>query len=229
MQSQQHPLSPALAPATTSKSRPWIIAAAWLAAIVAASLLDHQLWKWLKVADAAARSAIERRDWYQALRQLGYYPVWIAVGLILILLDRARHVIVWPRRGLLLILSSGLAGLLAELLKLAIRRQRPGDLGLYAFDWPMAAVKPPLGTVSSHAAVAFGAAFLLARLFPASRYILLPAATGTALTRLLSGAHFTSDTVAAAAIAYALAELLDHKFGPTHHQPNALTPHASST
>lgn len=206
--------------------RVWVIVGAWLVAIIIASVLDHQLWKWLKVADDAARAAIERRDWYQALRQLGYWPVWVAVGVAFILTDRALCTAAWARRGVLLILSSGLGGLVAELLKLAIRRQRPGDLGVYVFDWPMAATKPPLGTVSSHAGVAFGAAFMLARLFPATRWVLIPAACGTGLTRLLSGAHFTSDVVAGAAFAYALAELLDWKFGPRsrHATPRTPTP-----
>lgn len=209
--------------------RGWVIVGAWLGAVVIASVWDHELWKWLKVADDAARSAMERRDWYQALRQLGYWPVWLGVGAAIALVDRARRSPDWLRGGVLIVLSSGLGGLIAEVLKLVIRRQRPGDLGVYAFDWPMAAVKPPLGTVSSHAGVAFGAAFMLARLSPATRWVLVPAACGTGLTRLFSGAHFTSDVVAAAAIAYALSELLYHKLGPRLHRPNALAPDTAST
>lgn len=167
----------------------------------------------MKIGDDAARTSMERRDWYHALRQLGYWPVWIGVGVAILLADRVRETRDWPRRGLLVVFSSGLAGLVAELCKLAIRRHRPGELGVYHFDWPMAAVRPPLGTVSSHAAVAFGAAFMLARLFPGTRWILVLAACGTGLTRLLSGAHFTSDVVAAAAFAYALSEVLYWKFG----------------
>lgn len=204
--------------------RGWVIAGAWLGAVVIASMLDHELWKGLKVADDAARAAMERRDWYQALRQLGYWPLWIGAGAAIMLADRARRAHDWARRGLLVIFSSGLGGLLAELLKMAIRRQRPGELGVYAFDWPMAAVKPPLGTVSSHAGVAFGAAFMLARLYPGVRWVLVPAACGTGLTRLLTGAHFTSDVVAAAAFAYALAELLWWKFAPRSPHPSAVTP-----
>lgn len=204
--------------------RVWMIVGAWLGAIILASVLDHQLWKWLKVADDAARAAIERRDWYQALRQLGYWPVWIVFGAALALTDHARRSPHWPRRGTLVALSSGLGGLVAELLKLAIRRQRPGELGVYAFDWPRAATTPPLGTVSSHAGVAFGAAFMLARLFPATRCVLIPAACGTGLTRLLSGAHFTSDVVAGAAFAYALAELLYWKFALRSLHRTELTP-----
>lgn len=213
-----------LAPRLTVSRRAWIAAAAWLAAIVAASLLDHVLWKWLKIADESARSAVERRDWYQALRQLGYWPVWIGVGVVLALIDRTRATADWARRGVLVIVSSGLGGLAAELLKLAIRRHRPGELGRYAFDWPMAAVKPPLGTVSSHAGVAFGAAFMLGRIFPASRWVLIPAACGTGLTRLLSGAHFSSDVVAGAAFAYALAELMWWRFGVVPRRNGVLSP-----
>jgi membrane-associated phospholipid phosphatase len=65
-----------------------------------------------------------------------------------------------------------------------------------------------LGLPSSEAAVAFGAAAILARLFPATWALWYGVALGCAVTRVASGAHFLSDVVLAALVGYVVALIL---------------------
>lgn len=197
-------------PGTTGTSRwpgTWVLVAAALTLLALLHLADHALWSRLTL-PREQFTRWEARDGYRLLRILGYWPTWLAIGGVMIasaltLQARRRDPGVHGTIGLMLILSSGLAGALAELAKLTIRRERPGIDGLYRFDWP--ATGAPLGTISSHAAVAFGAAFLLARAVPGSGWIAIPLACGCGLTRILSGAHFTTDVFGAAILGYAVA------------------------
>ncbi len=139
-------------------------------------------------------------DGHRALRVAGFLPVWIAIGAALALHTRRRAI------GIGLTLSAGLAGLIAELGKLAIRRGRPGEVAGYVFHpLPADLSTAGLGMPSSHAAVAFGGAFLLARLYPRVAVVVVLWATGCGLTRMLDGAHFLSDVVAAAGIGWLVA------------------------
>jgi len=61
---------------------------------------------------------------------------------------------------------------------------------------------------SSHTAVAFGAAAMLARLFPGARIVWYGVAAGCALTRVASGAHFMSDVVVGALLGWLAAWML---------------------
>lgn len=164
-------------------------AALALALLGLALLADPWGWQTLRTSTAG-------QDWHRMLRVLGYVPTWGAVGLALMLQDRAVG------RGLRVIGAAGLAGLLANLGKLLIRRERPAPDGLYRFrDW---ADRPwdltDLGMPSGHSAVAFGAAFALGHLYPRTRPLLLALAAGCAMTRVMEGAHFLSDVVASVAI-----------------------------
>lgn len=191
-----------------------------LALVLVASLLDR--WIYLNFNSSALlgmdKARLESRDWYQALRQTGYLGTWIVVGLALVAqglsFQRTRqrrgkrfnaHAAIRP--GLAVFLSAGLSGLFAELLKDIIRRHRPiPGTGEYAFDWFGHGVKNlGYGLPSSHAAVAFGGAFLLAYAYPGTRPIVLIIAAGCAFTRILAGAHFASDVLVAAVLSYAVA------------------------
>lgn len=200
----------------------WRIAAAlWIVLVV--SLLDR--WIYLTFNSSAllglSKSRLESRDWYQALRQVGYLGTWIVVALGLILqglaLQRTRqrhgkrfnvHAAIRP--GLAIFLSAALAGMIAEIVKGVIHRHRPiPGVGAYAFDWFGQGVKGlGYGMPSSHAAVAFGGAFLLAYAYPGTRPIALVVALGCGFTRILAGAHFASDVVVAALLSYAVARAL---------------------
>mgnify|MGYP000849042612 CR=1 FL=1 len=175
----------------------------WGVALVAAHALDRAALDAFRLQDA---SSVERKDWYRLLRVLGFWPTWLVVG-ILIEIAAARGRDETPaapraRPGLALLLAAGLSGLIAEVLKRVITRERPGPEGEYIYRGLFEGFwnDHRLGIPSSHAAVAFGAAFLLARYH---RGLAVPAfllACGCGLTRMLSGAHYLSDVVAAAAI-----------------------------
>lgn len=154
-------------------------------------------------------------DWGRMLRVFGYYPTWMLAALALMLHDwapRARES--WraaSRRAWRLFWSPAVGGILAEALKLVVRRERPNMTdGLYVFrawtDGPFSS--KGFGMASSHTAVAFGAAAMLARLFPRARVVWYGVAVGCALTRVASGAHFLSDVVVGALLGWLAAWML---------------------
>lgn len=172
--------------------------------------------------DAAreARRRIADRDWYEALRAIGYWPTWIAAGAAMLLAasatDGGRPSGTGPRDpllGLRVILSAGLAGLVADLLKPTIGRLRPlraqGPMDFLALGgFREAGEAVSFGLPSSHAAVAFGAAWAITLVAPRAGWVLLPLAFGCGLTRMLSGAHYLSDVLVGAAVAYGCARAL---------------------
>ncbi len=176
-------------------------------------------------------------DWHRSLRVMGYLPIWLIVSLAFLLVDHpSNHPAVqpkwWPARGLSLALAATLGGVGAETLKLILRRERPdnsGDFSGYLFrsftDGPFRSVN--LGLPSSHAMVAFAAAFALSRLLPQARPIWLSLALGCGLTRLLDHAHYPSDIALAALGGYAAAWTVAALI-PLNHAPPA-TPGARGT
>jgi membrane-associated phospholipid phosphatase len=152
-------------------------------------------------------------DWGRALRTMGYWPVWAAVSLALWLHDRGRGAAGYSsaRRAMRLIASASIAGVIAELLKLVVRRERPSlHDGAYGFrawsDRPLSS--SGFGFPSSHAVEAFAAAAVLGQLFPESRALWWALAVGCGLTRIMAGAHFVSDVVAGALLGALTATLL---------------------
>jgi membrane-associated phospholipid phosphatase len=101
-------------------------------------------------------------------------------------------------------LSAGLGGLIAEFLKLIIRRERPIDQEVYVFRafseraWSTSG----LGLPSSHAAVAFGGSLALITIFPTLRWPALGMAIGCGFTRISSGAHYPTDVAAGALVGF---------------------------
>jgi membrane-associated phospholipid phosphatase len=154
-------------------------------------------------------------DWGRLLRAMGYLPTWIAAALALWLHERGV-VAAARRRALLLIGSPALAGIVAELLKLALRRGRPlANDGEYVFrpftERPFSS--GGLALPSSHTMVAFGAAAMLACLFPRARWVWFALAAGCGLTRILGQAHFLSDVVVGALAAMATTMWLWRRYG----------------
>lgn len=191
--------------------------------VLVVSLLDR--WIYLNFNSSAllgmTKAKVESRDWYQALRQSGYLGTWIVVALALIgqglVFQRARqrrgkrfnvHAAIRP--GLAVFLAAGFAGLVAEILKDVFRRHRPvPGTGEYAFNWFGHGIETlGHGLPSSHAAVAFGGAFMLAYAYPGSRVVVVVIAAGCAFTRILAGAHFATDVVVGAMVSYAVARAL---------------------
>jgi membrane-associated phospholipid phosphatase len=162
-----------------------------------------------------AYGGVYDRAWGRMLRTGGYLPFWGVAALALLLHDwvpRARRTLRRAsRRGLLLFWSPALAGAAAEVLKLLFRRERPNLTdGAHVFrswsDRPFSTAA--LGLPSSEAAVAFGAAAVLARLFPEARGLWYGIALACALTRVAARAHFMSDVVLAALVVYVVMLIL---------------------
>jgi undecaprenyl-diphosphatase len=141
------------------------------------------------------------QDWGRALRSVGYWPLWMVLSLALWLVDRKRGQ--GNRRAAYLAGSITVAGILGELLKLIVRRERPGThdgiYGFRAFTDHLFSSRN-FGMPSSHAVIAFSGAAALSVLFPEATCVWYALAIGCGVTRVLSGAHYVSDVVAGAAI-----------------------------
>jgi len=173
---------------------------------------------------------VRTKDWHQALRQVGYIPTWLILAAIVWRLDTGRahrgHGLeltpTWPprpghHRAGLLVLSAALAGAVAELLKPLIGRSRPDAEGVTRWlERPFVLVADGggigYGLPSSHTAVAFGGAAMLALLEPRIRWIVLGLAAGCGLSRMNAGAHTLSDVLLGAAVGLVTARLL-HRAG----------------
>lgn len=195
-------------------ARFWVLA---IASIVLAHLLDPVAFRYLRIDD------VYGEDWGRMLRVMGFVPLWIAGGAALMLEDRTPWRRMVRSRGGLVIAGSIVGGIAAELAKLLVRRRRPGELGEYLFRpfTERTFSTGGLGMPSSHALVAFGAAAVLARLFPRARVVWWGLAWGCGLSRVAAGAHFLSDVVAAAIIGWLVGALVWRWRAPDSQAPVA--------
>jgi len=159
------------------------------------------------------RPELRTREWYYTLRSMGSVYVWIIVAVVFFLHDArgARTLRAASRRAGAVLISVFAAGLLAELLKLITRRERPMlNEGAHAFRsyFERTFSTSGMDLPSSHAAIAFAGAFTLAWLLPRAAPVWLALAAGCALTRMLTGAHFLSSLFLAGALAYAIVRLV---------------------
>jgi membrane-associated phospholipid phosphatase len=165
-------------------------------AIILAHVLDGWMYRNFRLGD------IYSHDWGRLLRVLGFLPLWFTAALALWLQERI------PKRALMLAFTPALAGLVGEILKLLLRRERPASHeGAYYFR-PFderTFSSGGLALPSSHAIVAFGAAAILSRLFPRAWIVWWALAWGCGLSRVAAGAHFLSDVVVAALAAWLVA------------------------
>lgn len=162
---------------------------------------------------------VYERDWGRLLRVIGFLGTWVALAVAMVLQeggDPAKQPLA-RRRGLLLVGSATLGGLVAELLKLLIRRERPMvHEGLYGFrefaDRTFST--SGLAMPSSHTLVAFAGAAMLARLYPRARWVGYVLAAGCGVSRVMARAHFVSDVVLAAGCGWIVAFLLAKRWSP---------------
>jgi membrane-associated phospholipid phosphatase len=117
---------------------------------------------------------------------------------------------------MLLTVAPLVAGLICEVLKILLRRERPGlHDGTYFFrsfadhPWSTGAI----GLPSSHTMVAFAGAGMASYLFPRSWPAWMLLAAGCAFTRVAAQAHFLSDVVLAGMAGLLVARLLWMKLG----------------
>ncbi|MFW5683156.1 MAG: phosphatase PAP2 family protein, partial [Phycisphaeraceae bacterium] len=153
--------------------------------------------------------------WHRGLKALGWAPLWLAVAAVLLVIDATRHkTLGWKNvfaRPALLAFACGLGGLIAEVLKLLLRRLRPGVadgeylLRPFTVD-PLSSNN--LGLPSSHAMVAFAACMMAGRLWPKLAPLFWLFAAGCGLSRVMAEAHFVSDVALAAACAWPAVAML---------------------
>ena len=207
-------------PALRARAQVWRIGlrplAPWVIGLALAMCWDRAVYLHMRAgahatsieAAVTAAELLESHAWYQFLYILGTVWPWLIVAAALVFVDigadagRARRGV---RRAVFLVVSVLLSGGAAEVAKLVFRRLRPDQTdGWYRFrpwteDFWSAS---NLGLPSSHAAVAFGAAFALCRVFPRAAPAFLAAGVGCSLSRLLAGAHFLSDVFVGAGLAF---------------------------
>lgn len=179
------------------------------AALTAAVLLDPWAWRHLQYAP------VYERDWGRLLRVSGSLVLWLPLA-VAIWLERRASADPRPGRAWLVLLGPAVAGGVAELLKIGLRRERPGlHDGAYVFrsflDRPFET--KDIGLPSSHVMVAFGGATIIARLFPGAAPVAYLLAAGCGVTRILAHAHFASDVMLGALAGWATAALLWRRFG----------------
>lgn len=194
----------------------WLVVS--LGLFLAACAVDGWVWR-----NAVVGKGVESEDWYRLLRLAGWLPTWLWVAAVLLMAgwqaagrspapvrgwgQRLNSALTYP---VALVLAVGISGGLADGLKVLLRRVRPNSVdGAYVFrdwsGWPGGWWDGTgLGLPSSHAAVAFAGMLIMSRLIPGAWPALLALAAGCALSRVIVGAHFLSDTVLAACLAWAV-------------------------
>lgn len=202
-------------PTTARKSRARIIAAAGVA--LAAALLPFDR----AIGDALASIPLRgdlRRE-LQVLQQFGSGSTIALVAILIALLDRPRL----PRM-IDYLLAAGAAWLAVFALKVASGRMRPkhdepfvflgpfraapvGRDGAPAHSWEFwkRGVSELWSMPSSHTALAVVAAVFLASTYPRLRWLVAPWAALVALCRMTFDAHYPSDCVLGALIAWLVA------------------------
>ncbi|MGH7444796.1 MAG: phosphatase PAP2 family protein [Longimicrobiales bacterium] len=198
-----------------------------IVAIAAAHLVDGVAYQYFHM------EGVYDEDWGRMLRVMGFVPLWLLVAMAFVLHDTPQAAIGrWARwaRGALLVAGVAAAGILGELLKLFLRRERPrAHEGEYVFR---SFAERPFSTgglawPSSHAIVAFGAAAMLSRLFPRARWVFWALAWGCGLSRVADGAHFMSDIVTAAVAAWLVIDLIWRWHARRHPAVHALLSRAT--
>jgi len=147
-------------------------------------------------------------DWHRMFRVCGYVPVWLLMAMAYALMEwpKVRLVGFWRAmtKPLLLIVPILISAGMVEIFKLILRRERP-NMHDGVYFWRPLLDRPfdssGLGLPSSHAAIAFTAAFCLCYLFPRASVVWLFLAVGCAISRVINHAHFLSDVYVSAVLA----------------------------
>ncbi|MDX2114076.1 MAG: phosphatase PAP2 family protein [Planctomycetota bacterium] len=194
----------------------WLALAAGVGVVVVSLLLDRA------VLAALDWPKAEREDWHRMFRVMGSLPTWVFASVAAALLLPPRAGVCGedegrPRgvaAGLMVMVSAAAGGLMAEVLKVVLRRERPdAETMEYAFRalGERTFSGAGLGMPSSHTMVAFAGAGALCVLGPRAAAVWLSLAAGCGFTRLVDRAHWLSDValgaVAGLAVAWATARV----------------------
>jgi membrane-associated phospholipid phosphatase len=147
----------------------------------------------------------------ESFEPFGRPPAVIAVALAVVLCGGSRR-----GAGFRIAAAALLSGLAVDILKLFVARIRPRhfDFQGTVFDTFSGAL-PGTGAgsklqswPSGHTATAVGFCLALSIIFPKGRWLFRVLAALVALQRIESGAHYLSDTLFAAGVAYAVAMII---------------------
>ncbi|MEO0478810.1 MAG: phosphatase PAP2 family protein [Planctomycetota bacterium] len=153
-------------------------------------------------------------DMQRLLRIAGYIPTWfVLVSAFVLASSGSRRRVRAMTVGGYVLMSAGISGGVAALLKIVVRRP---DLrfGAGYEGWETAPLgdRPFDGTdlcfPSEHVAVAFGATLMLARLYPGASPLLLALGFGTAVVRVREWGHHPSDTMGSLVVALGVVALV---------------------
>jgi membrane-associated phospholipid phosphatase len=160
----------------------------------------------------AGRSRELIHDFLGSFEPFGQPPAIIAVSLAVYLCGGRRCGAAWRIAGSFLI-----ASLAANLIKLCIARTRPNSFFIQHLDsggtvldtfqgifWGTAGGHKHQSFPSGHTTAAVAFALALSAVFPRGRWLFTTLAALVALQRIESGAHYLSDTLFAASLAYAV-------------------------
>ena len=100
-----------------------VVACVLLLGFIVTCQLDRPIYHATRIDGWAAGPGT--KDWAQMLRAGGYWPVWLIAGLMIDLAASAERRNRVRRLGARVLLSAAAGGLLAELVKVIIRRHRP--------------------------------------------------------------------------------------------------------
>lgn len=209
-----------------ARSRLTFVSVALLGLVVTV-LLDNALFRAAYVGPDQI-GLVESKAWYQILRQTGDVRTWLIVASAIF-----AHAF-WRAFGgnaprirlggiITIALAPMISGLVAEILRAVIGRERPlsisgdsaGEFQGHVWRGAFAGIyhngqwfdSSNLGLPSSHAAVAMAGAIATARAFPGSGFVLVPIALGCGITRMLSGRHFSSDVFLGIIVGWAIGSL----------------------
>lgn len=174
----------------------------WFVGLGVISVLDQPLILWA----SGFRFSGRVHDYWTLLKCCGSFPLWSVVGATYLVLDckaagRITHAA--TERGLALITAPLIAGVVAEMLKLLIRRERP-DLDVLAYTFRPYSERllygGGLGMPSSHVAVGFAGFVVLMRLAPQLTPLWWALALLAAAQRWIEIAHYPSDIFVGATV-----------------------------
>ncbi|MBC8145442.1 MAG: phosphatase PAP2 family protein [bacterium] len=195
---------------TAPGNHSWIKLSSVLAIAIAVIVLAHCADWW--TLHHLAMPRFQESDLGRMFRIVGFIPLWICIAIAIVLTsDETSSLRARMRRGVLVLSSAIVGGMVAEVAKILIRRERPSDgIDHYVFrPWGDDALySGGFGLPSSHVLVAFVGVAMLGYLYPRARILWFVLGAGCAFSRIAAGAHFLSDVVVAAVLGYAVATTL---------------------